>query len=65
MPDHKTDPFGKILRKWRGKRVRKRGAAVLGLPLATYSKYEYGKRTPNKLAMVELLRRMEENKFTP
>lgn len=46
------------LRVWRGKRYRKEAASDLGIPLATYRKYEEGKRTPNKLAMAELERRL-------
>jgi len=47
------------LREWRGKRRQKEAAADLDIPLPTYRKYEYGKRTPNKLALAELTRRME------
>lgn len=49
------------LRKWRGKRYQKEAAAALDLPVPTYRKYETGKRTPNKLAMAELNRRLEAN----
>ena len=52
------DLLAKRLRVWRGKRRQKEAAAVLDLPLATYRKYEYGKRTPSKLALVELERRL-------
>lgn len=48
------------LRLWRGKRYIKEAAAILGLPMGTYRKYEEGKRTPNKLAMAELERRLQE-----
>lgn len=47
------------LRAWRGKRRQKQAASDLDIPLATYRKYEKGKRTPNPLAMAELRRRME------
>lgn len=49
------------LRQWRGKRYIKEAAAILGLPMGTYRKYEEGKRTPNKLALAELERRITEN----
>lgn len=49
------------LKAWRGKRLQKEAAADLDVPLATYRKWEYGKRTPDKLAMVELNRRLEAN----
>lgn len=48
------------LREWRGKRRQKEAASDLDIPLPTYRKYEYGKRTPNKLALAELLRRMSK-----
>lgn len=48
------------LREWRGSLRQKEAADILDLPLPTYRKYEYGKRTPNKLAMAELQRRMIE-----
>lgn len=47
------------LKTWRGKRYRKEAAALLDIPLATYRKYEEGRRTPNKLALAELERRLE------
>lgn len=47
------------LKKLRGKLRQKEMAEKLGLPLPTYRKYELGKRTPNKLAMAELERRMK------
>lgn len=49
------------LKLWRGKRYRKEAAAILRIPLPTYRKYEEGKRTPNKLAMAELERRLEQS----
>jgi hypothetical protein len=48
------------LRRWRGKRYRKEAAALLDIPLTTYRKYEVGMRTPNKLALAELERRIEQ-----
>lgn len=50
------------LKKWRGKLRKKEAAAILDIPFPTYRSYEYGKRTPNKLAMAELERRMENNR---
>lgn len=50
------------LRLWRGRLYQKEAAAKLDLPLPTYRKYEKGKRTPNKLAMAELERRLETRK---
>jgi Helix-turn-helix len=47
------------LREWRGKRRQKEAAADLDIPVPTYRKYEYGKRTPNRLALAELNRRMD------
>lgn len=53
------EPFKNQLRKWRGNRIQKEGASLLNVPVATFRKWEYGKRTPNKLAMAEIKRRME------
>lgn len=51
--------FKDEIRKWRGKLYQKEAADKLDIPLATYRKYEIGKRTPQKLAMIELKRRMQ------
>ena len=48
------------LKLWRGKTPWKAAAAILDIPFGTYRKYESGKRTPNKLALAELERRMAE-----
>lgn len=48
------------LKAWRGKRSLKEAAADLGVDYPSYRKYETGKRTPHKLAMAELERRMEK-----
>lgn len=50
--------FSRKLREWRGRRYQKEAAVILDIPLPTYRKYERGKRTPNKLAMAELERRI-------
>jgi DNA-binding XRE family transcriptional regulator len=49
------------LKVWRGKLYQKEAAAKLDIPLPTYRKYEKGKRTPNKLALAELKRRMSQH----
>lgn len=51
------------LREWQGTSSQKEAASDLGIPLATYRKFLYGKRTPNKLAMAELGRRMDDPKL--
>ncbi len=48
----------KKLRIWRGRLFQKEAADLLGIPVSTYRKYEYGKRSPTKLALAELERRM-------
>lgn len=50
--------FKDRLRKWRGARMQKTCAAILGVPIGTLRKWEYGKRTPKVLAMCEIERRM-------
>ena len=50
------------LKRWRGPLRQKEAAARLDLPLPTYRKYELGKRTPNKLALAELDRRLAQTK---
>jgi hypothetical protein len=52
--------LAKRLKAWRGTRNARAAAAALGIPLETYRKYEWGKRTPNALALAELERRMAE-----
>jgi hypothetical protein len=53
----------KELEIWQGKRNAKTAAADLDIPLATFRKYRNGKRTPNKLALAELKRRMQTSKI--
>ena len=52
--------LSKRLKVWRGTRNARAAATALGIPLETYRKYEWGKRTPNALALAELERRMAE-----
>ena len=54
--------FSKHLKRWRGRRYQKEAASDLDAPLPTYRKWESGKSTPNKWAMADLLRRMENMK---
>jgi len=53
-----TERLSKRLKIWRGKLRQKEAADRLDIPLPTYRKYENGHRTPNKLALAELERRM-------
>jgi hypothetical protein len=46
--------FAKRLRIWRGPAAQKEAAAELRVPVSTLRKWEYGKQTPNKLAMAYL-----------
>ncbi len=50
--------FKDELREWRGRLRQKEAAEKLDVPVATFRKWEIGKRTPNKLAMAEIKRRM-------
>lgn len=56
-----AETLSRRLRVWRGKRRQKEAAADLDVSLPTYRKWEYGKRTPSKLALAELERRMTTN----
>lgn len=47
------------------KLMQKEMANALGLSVHTYRCYEYGKRTPPKLAMAELIRRVEAEEAKP
>jgi transcriptional regulator with XRE-family HTH domain len=51
------------LKRWRlGKKLLiKEAATTLDIPNGTYRKYESGKRTPNKLARLEIERRLCSN----
>jgi transcriptional regulator with XRE-family HTH domain len=50
--------FAKQLKAWRGKRSLKEAAAALDVDYPSYRKWETGKRTPAKLSLCELERRM-------
>lgn len=52
----------KLLIVSRGTLRQKEMADRLGIPVGTYRKYESGKRTPNKLALAELERRIADLK---
>lgn len=54
--------LSKELNLWRGNRNAKTAAGDLRIPLPSYRKYLNGKRTPSKLALAELLRRMNSSK---
>jgi transcriptional regulator with XRE-family HTH domain len=53
-----AEKFKDRLRLWRGNLRQKEAAEKLGVPYATYRKWEIGKRTPGKLTAAELERRM-------
>lgn len=53
--------FKDMLKNWRGTRSLKEAAAVLEIDYPSYRKYETGKRTPVKLAQIEIERRMNAN----
>ena len=52
--------FGKELRDWRlaNKLQFKNAGDLFGVGMSTYSKWEYGLRTPTKLSQAEIRRRM-------
>lgn len=56
MPDRFKD---KLVR-WRGRLMQKEAADLLGVPLATLRKWEYGKRTPKAITLCEIERRMNQ-----
>lgn len=55
-----SELFKDRLRKWRGRLLQKEAADVLGVPVATLRKWEYGKRTPKSLTLCEVERRMQQ-----
>ena len=56
-----SELFKDRLKRWRGKLRQKEAAEVLGVPLETLRKWEYGKRTPKQITLCEIERRMEAN----
>jgi predicted transcriptional regulator len=54
------DEFKDRLRAWRGKRYQKQAADILSVSTACIRKWEKGKRTPGKLALAEIERRMAD-----
>ncbi len=52
--------LSKRINAWRGKLSLKEAAAKLDIDYATFRKYASGKRTPCKLALAELDRRLSE-----
>src|SRR5215813_3192643 len=53
------------LKAWRGRLSLKEAAAKLDIDYPTYRKYESGKRTPCKLALAELQRRLDNLSSLP
>lgn len=51
--------FAKKIKRWRGKLSLKEAAAALDIEYSYFRKYSCGKRTPGKLAMETIERRME------
>jgi len=58
MENDVKHPLSERLLEWRGRLRQKEAADKLNIPLSTYRKYENGQRTPGKLAMSELERRI-------
>lgn len=52
IPPIVAELFKDRLRNWRGKHKQIVAAMQLGVPLATYRKWETGKRTPKKLTQL-------------
>lgn len=50
--------FSTELRRWRGKRLQKEAAELLGIGLRTYHSWEQGRRKPTAPSMQEIKRRM-------
>jgi len=59
-----TVEFAELLKKWRGTRYQKEAAEILGVPIQTLRKWEYGKRTPKKITQEALKARMNDNRET-
>lgn len=52
--------FSRRIKKWRGAMLHKEAADKLGVPIWTYRSWEYARRTPSKLALLEIERRMSK-----
>jgi len=63
--DESSIAFKDRLRRWRGKRYQKEVNDLLSVSLATIRKWESGKRTPTKLSLSEIERRMAEHPERP
>lgn len=61
ISDVMAELFAKRLKQWRGGLRQKEAAAILDIPLPTYRKYEAGKRTPGKLALIVLEQRLNQH----
>ncbi len=58
----KRTGFAAELRTWRGKRLQKEAADILGVPLDTYRGWEYESSKPSEApSMCEIRQRMSEN----
>lgn len=57
--------FKDLLKQWRGSRLQKEAADLLDIPLGTYRKWEYGKRTPTKITLAQVEQRMAAHPDTP
>ncbi len=64
--DHRNEcqEWSSTIRLWRGRRLQKQAADILGIPIRTLQAYEYGLSRPDPIRKVELLRRMEAGKET-
>jgi DNA-binding transcriptional regulator YiaG len=56
-----AESFAERLKKWRGKLYQKQAAAVLDISVWTFRNWEWGRRTPRPLTMIEVERRMEKH----
>lgn len=57
----KDTAFGEKLRKWRGKRLQKEAADILGVPVMTLRNWEWSRRKPAKTCQTCIERKMVEN----
>jgi len=58
------EDFAAALRKWRtgNKWLQKEAANILGASIRTYQGWEEGTHLPNKFALIEIERRMNNHK---